>query len=304
MFLFWRIRYLDRQDRAFKNRDLYLDTAILDAKTKATVELCCDLNESGTSREILRYRNLFLQDTLSLEEKTTRIEKSGFKTVCFTQDYFEDECGKELDANEVGRILTGSQRTIAISPSAEQHDIDYMLSPPNPIKIDDLQINDTDLEILGYFVRDLRELEGTALSKDGPGRLSWSTGVEPTIQTAVSDEEIRSFLTIFRRLYMSGEPANFLSVVTRFASVIGDYPLIKWIQGIAKHYEDELNSSTHFLPFEGAEKITFSRFRASGLSMFFSILAMHINLAHNGFDSLMNVWSRPVAVVNFLLICF
>jgi len=203
MFLFWRIRYLDRQDRTFKNRDLCLDTATLDAKTKATVELCCDLNESGTSREILKYRNLFLQDALSIEENIARIEKSGFKTVYFTQDYFEDEYGKELDANEVGRILTGSPRTIAISPGAEQHDIDYMLSPPNPIKIDELQINDTDLETLGYFIRDLRELEASALSKDGPGKLSSSTGVEPTIQTAVSDEEIRSFLTIFRRLYMS-----------------------------------------------------------------------------------------------------
>jgi hypothetical protein len=261
MILFWRIRYLDRQDRTFKDCDLYLDTSKLDAKTRAAVELCCELNESGTSREILKYRDLFLEDALSVDEKVALCGNVGFKTVYFANDYFEDECSNELSENEVGRILTGSPTTIAIPPGARQHDIDYMLAPPNPIRIDELHISDPDLEVFSYFVRDLRELEGTAITKDGPGRISWSQGVEPWLHTAVSDEEIRSFLTIFRRLYMSREPANFLSVVASFADVVGDFPLIRWIQGIAHQYEIELAEPPHLFPVDGAENITFSRKR-------------------------------------------
>jgi hypothetical protein len=37
MILFWRVRYLDYQEKNFKDRDLWLDTAILDSVTKAAV---------------------------------------------------------------------------------------------------------------------------------------------------------------------------------------------------------------------------------------------------------------------------
>lgn len=261
MIVFWRIRYLDRRDRTFKDRDLYLDTNMLDAKTRAAVELCCELSESGTSREILNYRELFLEDSMSVDEKVALCGNAGFKTVYFIREYFEDECANQLSENEVGRILTGSPTAVAVPTGAQQHDIDYMLAPPDPIRIDDLSISDPDLELLSYFVRDLRELEAAALTKDGPGRLSWSQGVEPTMHTAVSDEEIRSFLTVFRRLYMSGEPANFLAVVARFADVVGDFPLVRWIRGVADQYEKELAKPPHFFPFDGADKITFSRKR-------------------------------------------
>ena len=261
MILFWRIRYLDRRDRRFKDRDLYLDTSALEARSRTAVELCCELNESGTSRELLKYRDLFIEDDMSTSEKVSLCGEQGFKSIYFAHDYFEDELGNELSAIEVGRILTGSPTAVAIPPGAKQHDIDYMLAERNPIRIDDLQFNDTDLQQVGYFVRDLRELETTALTKDGPGKLSWSEGVEPTMQTAVTDEEIRSFLTIFRRLYMVGEPANFLAVVSRFGEIVGDYPLVRWIKGVAQEYKEELAKPPHFFPFQGTEKITFSRKR-------------------------------------------
>jgi len=159
MILFWRIRYLDRRDRRFKDRDLYLDTSTLDAKSRAAVELCCELNESGTSREILKHRGLFIEVGMSTCDKVALCGEQGFKTVFFAHDYFEDELGNELSTNEVGRILTGSPTAVAIPSGAKQHDIDYILADRNPIRIDDLQFKDADLQQLGYFVRDFRELK-------------------------------------------------------------------------------------------------------------------------------------------------
>ncbi len=37
MLIFWRIRYLDRTDKQFKDRDLFLDTMLLPPATKAAV---------------------------------------------------------------------------------------------------------------------------------------------------------------------------------------------------------------------------------------------------------------------------
>jgi len=60
---------------------------------------------------------------------------------------------------------------------------------------------------------------------------------------------------------MAGEPANFLAVVSRFGEIVGDYPLVRWIKGVAQGYEEELAKPPHFFPFQGTEKITFSRKR-------------------------------------------
>ena len=42
MMLLWKIRYLDRSDKQFKDRYLYLNTKSLDPVTRATVELVAE----------------------------------------------------------------------------------------------------------------------------------------------------------------------------------------------------------------------------------------------------------------------
>ena len=39
MMLFWKIRYLDRTDKQFKDRHLYLRTETLEPVTRAAIEL-------------------------------------------------------------------------------------------------------------------------------------------------------------------------------------------------------------------------------------------------------------------------
>jgi len=64
----------------------------------------------------------------------------------------------------------------------------------------------------------------SAFMKDGPGTLT-SSGAIPTLTTPVTDDEIRSYVTIFRRLYMTGhrDPASFVKVVPIFVKALGDH---------------------------------------------------------------------------------
>ena len=59
MVFFWRIRYLDSDDRAFKDRDVWLETNSLDPVTKAAVEMIRELKDNGQERDIVRYRHHF-----------------------------------------------------------------------------------------------------------------------------------------------------------------------------------------------------------------------------------------------------
>lgn len=61
MLIFWRIRYLDRVDKQFKNRDLFLDTAMLPPAKRAAVELVAESRSSGNDREVLTFRSLFTE---------------------------------------------------------------------------------------------------------------------------------------------------------------------------------------------------------------------------------------------------
>jgi hypothetical protein len=115
---------------------------------------------------------------------------------------------------------------------------------------------------LGYFARDLRELLASAFIKDGPGTLNgpWSDG-RYRLKTAVSDEETRSFVTIYRRLYMDNEPANFVKAVKAFSEALQGYALAKWVQGIATKYETALEAEPDFVPVIEKVKLSFSRKR-------------------------------------------
>jgi len=179
MLIVWSIKYLDRSDNSFKDRDLFLDTS----------------------------------------------------------------------------ILTGNPTAVIVPSRAKQHDLDYMFAEAKPMPIAEVSLSAEESRLLGYFVRDLRELLGSAFMTDGAGTIS-SGGSLPDLpngdyhlETVVTDEEIRSFVTIFRRLYMSTETANFLKAVELFTKSLGDHSLGKWVKGGAVEYESRLESKPEFRPF-------------------------------------------------------
>jgi hypothetical protein len=255
MYLFWRIRYLDNRDNQFKDRDLWLNTDTLDPVTKAAVEATHALRDTGRGREMLRFRHLF-------QEHQQRCGASDAFGTIFLYDYFEDETGKEISYQQMGFALTGDPQAAVFPPGTRPHDAEYWLAEKPPIHLDQITLSADEVNILGYFIRDLRELKTTALLKDGPGSISGSGSIGRwVLKTAVSDEEIRSFVTIFRRLYMEKEPANFNKAVAVFARALQDHPVSAWVQAIATEYDNSLENEPDSSLMIGLEKLPFSRKR-------------------------------------------
>ena len=247
MLLFWRIRYFDRRERKFRNRDLFLDTATLSAAKRAAVELLAESESWRKNREFCRFKPLFTEDDLS-----NWIGKFGQglgRTISFSiADYLEDETGREIPQRELGPLVTGNPNAIMVRGHVRPHDIEYMRAEMPPVPDASVVATPREIQLLGYFVRDFEELRDSALIKDGPGTVS-TGGRLPLLpngdfhfETAVSDNEIRSFVTIFRRLYMEKEPANLANSVVLFDRLLGGHPLSRWVVGCLDEHKRYLSS--------------------------------------------------------------
>jgi hypothetical protein len=65
MLIFWRIRYFDRTEKTFKDRDLCLDTATLPPAKGAAVELLAEAKGNRSEREFLKFKSLFREESLA-----------------------------------------------------------------------------------------------------------------------------------------------------------------------------------------------------------------------------------------------
>ncbi|OAI52552.1 hypothetical protein AYO44_16565 [Planctomycetaceae bacterium SCGC AG-212-F19] len=255
MMLFWKIRYLDRSDKQFKDRYLYLHTKTLNPVIRAAVELVAETNSNKTDREILKYRHLFVEGTVEGPGEPSDWDR--YSTVG-PLDYLEDETGQEITHDQMAQIVTGNPMARVMPRGAKQHDIDYLVAERMPIPVASVSLSPDDVRLLGYFTRDLQEMMNSAFMKDGPGSLTSSSGFmsptsNPVLETPATDDEIRSFVMIFRRLYMTGvkDPANFLRIIPIAVAALGDHPLGKWVESTAKQYENHLAAvpdAPSFLP--------------------------------------------------------
>jgi hypothetical protein len=78
------------------------------------------------------------------------------------------------------------------------------------------------------------------------------------LETAVSDEEIRSFVMIFRRLYMAKEPGNFRNAAAVFIDVLQPHPVATWVGAITAEYDKELQGEPSFIPWNRHGAFSFS----------------------------------------------
>ena len=262
MLILWRIRYLDRTDKQFKDRDLFLDTDTLPPAMRAAVEIAVETKTSQSEREFLKYRSLYWQQ--KPQDVAERWQAASKTTTFSIPNYFEDETGTEITLYEMGPVLTGDPTARFFPGNAKQHDIDLMLAEPTPIPLVTVSLTQDEIRLLGYFTRDFAELSASAFMKDGPGIIK-SSGyvllpfdVAPVVETAVTDDEIRSFVTIFRRLYMKDEPANFRKAVAVYVDALGDHPHARWVAGVASEYEAHLTSAPQHARFVQAIACTFT----------------------------------------------
>jgi len=79
-------------------------------------------------------------------------------------------------------------------------------------------------------------------------------------EKAVTVEEIRSFVTIFRRLYMDKERANFQKVCVIFVSATKGHAISDWVDGAARECQKHLDGApeTFLLSKLGHQNGTFS----------------------------------------------
>lgn len=260
MLLFWRIRYLDTRDKQFKDRDLWLDTDSLDPVTKAAVELCNEQKELGCGRDMLQFRHLFSEKSIDSQLDAVWSRARSMSTVS-SYGYFEDENGNELTNKQMAVVLSGNPGAMMFPSSARQHDIALFYAEKRPIPIDQISLSQEQLNVLVYFTRDLGEMLDSAFFGEGAGTLKSSGGGAMVLSTAVTDEEIRSFVTIFRRLYMDKEPANLRKAASVVELVLTEYAFGRWIKGEAAEYEATLAGTPSFVPLPAGNKFPFSRKR-------------------------------------------
>ena len=258
MLLFWRIRYLDTRDRQFKDRDLYLDTDTLDPATKAAVEYACELRGSGSiGREILRYRSLFLEGSPLEGEAGAKAKTAAkFHSFCIP-DYFEDEVGEELSTLRMGQVLSGDPNAVMFPGYYRAHDMQLALAQNPTIDIGPVRLSQQGLDSVAYFARDLTELVGTEFHKNGPGTLTKCRDAV-VLKTATTHDEIRSFVSVFRRLYMRGEPGCFVNAATIFSKAV-DHPIARWVGAERDLYVAKLDHVPDDVPFPGLSKPSFTR---------------------------------------------
>ena len=261
MLLFWRIRYLDTRDKQYKDRDLWLDTETLDAVAKAAVETTHGLTDPGGGRPMLRYRHLFREQKHSGQEFNDLWARHGGISNVSIVDYFEDENGDELTPERRGQVLTGDPDSAIFPAGTKQHDIDFRFAPKPNVDLRQMQVPETDLNALAYFSRDLRQLEASDFLLEGPGTICAERGITPVVETSLSEDEIRSSVTIFRRLYMANEPGNFLKAAEAFARAVLPHPVGKWVQGVAAEYAHALGSVPDLFTFAQKSGATFTRKR-------------------------------------------
>ena len=238
MLIFWRIRYLDRNERTFKDRDLFVDTDTLPAADRAAVELVVERKSSRSQRDVLKLRHLFREGGVDAVPHERHL--SVGKTTMFSlSDYLEDEECNEIRPGEIWKYL-----------KPEQGDESEALPERKPVPLAEDSLNSDEVRLLGYFTRDFKELRESAFMQEGPGTLSSFGGVptkqgqpNPSFKSALSDDEIRSFVTIFRRLYMDSEPANLKKAVELFVRAIGDHPYASFVSRFAAEYEEHLEST-------------------------------------------------------------
>lgn len=252
MLLFWRIRYLDRNDKSFKDRDLFLDTGTLSTAERSAVEIVVEMGSRRSEREFLKLRHLFREEKLG-DISQDRLDAAGkTKSFCLP-DYFEDETGREIEPSELWSYLKPVGQVVPDDAPE-----------PKPIPLAEVTLGGNEVRILGYFTRDMKELGESAFMKEGPGTLTSIGNMAapsnrpPEFETTLTEAEIISFVTVFRRLYMDREEANFKKAVGVLVRAIGDHPFARRISWPADEYEKQLESPCKSMPFLDSMAWTFT----------------------------------------------
>jgi hypothetical protein len=250
MLLSWHIRFVDSRERCFKDRHLLLDTATLDTRTRAAVELAVEVDPASDYRTLIPYRHLFTESA-DLAASPAELAALPMSMRTFTiAGYFEDETGTALSPRSMARALTGNANAAMFPAGTKEHHIRFALAPVRPVSALGVSIPQNELDALAYFKRDLEELKTNSLFLEQRITLSGSEhspGVV-VVQTSSSSDQIRAFVSIFRRLAVTQEPGNFPNAAGIICRRFPGYPVTDWIARVVQEYRELLSSEPDLVP--------------------------------------------------------
>ena len=103
MNIIWKIRYFDRNERAYKDRCLFVDSATLEVAEQHALELIVQRRSLGQERDVIAFRNHFRELTHEDWKKNDGHPFGSF-SVFSLMNYIEDESGDEISPKELGPL--------------------------------------------------------------------------------------------------------------------------------------------------------------------------------------------------------
>ena len=94
--------------------------------------------------------------------------------------------------------------------------------------------------------------------KEKPGKLTKKGNQASTFATALNHEEVRSFVTIYRRFQLEREPANLNKTVALFRRYVRDHPFATLVENLATQYRNHLTSPCRGFPMFHPNPCTFT----------------------------------------------
>jgi hypothetical protein len=237
MKVFWKIRCWSKE-REFFDRYLVVQTEVLTPLDRYTLEYL--VTEDFRYRPAIRHFRGHFKETSELRSELVE----PMPRTVFVLDYFEFADGTPATLTQIIQARTGDPNWVALPSNFKEHDIEFITTPDSSVPADavsHIRLSQEEVDCLAYFVRDGRELRESKYLKSRPPSLSSARNREVFWLENHSEELVRSFVTIFRRLYMDGEPGNFEKACRVYAQHFSNKRITRWVEGVKDEYKRELD---------------------------------------------------------------
>ncbi len=244
MLVIWKVRCFNRDQKEFFDRFLVLDTNTLPVRLRHSVELCV---ERDRDREIVRYRDLFTESEDS-GSRWNGLLPGEVPRITSVEDYFEDDAGQSITYTQIVRIETGDDTAVTFPPYSRPHSIELALSANSPLPDDPLEhikLSAHETDALALFVRDVEELVQSPMYCNVP---QYCTGPAGERVESISVDLIRSFVLVFRRIYMEKEPGNYFKACNAYVRHFLNKRLTNWILAEKKECSKVLRAKASCWP--------------------------------------------------------
>jgi hypothetical protein len=198
---------------------------------------------------LLEYRPLFQEQLASATDAWKPDDDLTYPRLVGVDDYFEDETGKEIRLSEIIRVVTGNPNLIVIPPGMRAHDVKlYYLTDNTPLPpnaLDQIRLSQEEVDALAYFLHDSTELKAERFFSNPPSL--HAQGSHQWLES-IPVENIRSFVVVFRRMYMDGEPGNYVKTCNVYVRNFLNKRLTDWVSEEKQLYEQFLATSASMFP--------------------------------------------------------